>query len=118
MIYTSYFSKIKNLDDSYIIIGVTRFPPSKFKNNISFIAPSEWLLYKYKNNKINEKEYEEIYTKELDCKIDLFLEYLKRIQTNNKHIVLCCYEKSEKFCHRHILAKELNKRGFDIKELE
>lgn len=118
MIYTSYFAKAKKLDDNYIIVGITRFPPSKFKNNISFIAPSENLLYQYKINKINEKEYEKIYLKELYCNIDLLATYLKKIQQNNKHIVLCCYESSEKFCHRHILARELNKRGFNIKELE
>lgn len=64
---------------------------------------------------ITEQEYEKIYLREIQCDIDWFAEYLKLLEQHNQHIVLCCYEGSDKFCHRHILAKELNKKGFDIK---
>lgn len=68
MIYTSYFAKSKKLNDDYLVLGITRFPPTKLKENISFIAPSEELLYKYKTGKVSEEEYEEIYLKEMSKK--------------------------------------------------
>ena len=117
MIYTSYFAKAKKLNDGYLVLGITRFPPSKLKENIAFIAPSEELLYKYKTGKVSEEEYEKIYLKEVGTNIDLFAQYLD-VLGKDKHVVMCCYESSDKFCHRHILARELNKRGFNIKELK
>lgn len=117
MIYTSYFAKAKKLNDEYLVLGITRFPPKNFTNNLECIAPSRELLNKWKNKEVDEAEYEKIYLREINIYIDWFAEYLRLLQEHNKHVVMCCYESSDKFCHRHILARELNKRGFNIKEL-
>jgi len=36
--------------------------------------------------------------------------------SGGKDIVLCCYEKTGEFCHRHVLA-ELLKNYFEVEEL-
>ena len=34
-----------------------------------------------------------------------------------KDIALVCYEKSEDFCHRHLVAKWLKENGYNVEEL-
>lgn len=36
----------------------------------------------------------------------------------NKDILLCCYEKPEDFCHRHILAEWFTFNGYNCEELK
>lgn len=115
-VYTSYYANDK-LKDGYIILGVSRKP---YKDIYSYvdIAPSEALLNKYKDCEINSIEFTRLYREEIKDKVDDFSDILKSLlEQNSKKIVLCCYEGKGKFCHRHILAKELEKCGINVEEV-
>ena len=117
-IYTSYFANWRNFPEGSLKIGVTRFPPAYWEDeiNLAVLAPSEDLLRRYKNRQIDEYVFKTIYLTELADRglasktvRDLLMSVAKK-----RDIVLCCYEKPEEFCHRHILAEWL---GEDVKEL-
>lgn len=117
MIYTSYFANWRNFPRDSLIIGVTRFPPSNIEFNIDKLAPSANLLRRYQNKEIDEYVFEVEYKRELresGLTPDKVKEMLNKI-SYNKDIILCCYEKTGEFCHRHILAKWL---GDNINEYE
>lgn len=120
MIYTSYFNKVKNLNDNYKVVGITRFPPKNIINCF-FVAPSKDLLIAYKNNLISQEQYAIEYMKQLNNNknnIMKLVEYLNQYNNDKyKHIVMCCYEKSQDFCHRHILSKYLMNFDLNVSEL-
>ena len=117
-IYTSYFANWRNFPEGSLMIGVTRFPPTFWENgiNIAALAPSEDLLRRYKNKQIDEYVFKTIYLTELADRgfNSKAVRNLLNAVSKNRDIVLCCYEKPEDFCHRHILAEWL---GEDVKEL-
>lgn len=122
MIYTSYFANLMKLDKSkYLPIGITRFPPNWFRgHNIEMVAPSKELLFKLKNKEIDEDTYKIRYLNDLESKKEQIINYFNMLnRPYEKDIVLCCYEKSEDFCHRHILSDWLNNNilNINIKEL-
>lgn len=112
IVTTSYFSNWRKFKDDQDIYSIVRLKPkwSKYKNIIEF-APSTKLLRLYKDNKISEIEYIDMYRKEQE-KID-HLKILNSLKSDN--IVLICYEKTEDFCHRHILLKMLEEKGVNVK---
>lgn len=117
MIYTSYFSSKKyNKEDG---ISIARY--NKFWDGESYplLYPSASLLAWWKG--IPKKAAKE----------DWFTEqyergyYQETLNKLNPHIVaaelegkvLLCYEKSEDFCHRHLVAEWLRSYGYEVKEL-
>lgn len=122
MIYTSYFAKAKSLEDKFIVVGITRYPPKWFNGkNFEYLAPTSNLLMKYKNGEISEEMFEVQYRtmlKNIKPYLESMVDRLKLYNTSlDKHVVLCCYEKSDDFCHRHLLANELKEEyELDIKE--
>lgn len=123
-IYTSYFAKLNKIKDKgYHPISIARFTPNGvLVDEFKSAAPSLNLLDKIKSGLITNDEYENIYRKEIDFRLDMnnVLEAFNKISSMNdgKDIVLLCYEKPNDFCHRHIFAKIFNeKTGIKIKEL-
>lgn len=117
MIYTSYFSSKKyNKEDG---ISIARY--NKFWDGESYplLYPSANLLAWWK--KLPKKEQYNIWLRD-QYEQAYFYETLNKL---NPHIVaaelegkvLLCYEKSEDFCHRHIVAKWLERYGYEVKEL-
>lgn len=114
MIYTSYFGNYKNFPAEGYIIGVTRWPPGDVENCID-LAPSEKLLRQFKNKEIDEFIFKLKYINELNqLNKEKYRKYLFDLEQVYHNIILCCYEKSNEFCHRHILAEWLN---LNIKEI-
>jgi len=108
-IKTSYFANYKQ--DNAVSIAFSTpnwFKGEKYKK----LAPPKKLLFDYKSGLVNEKEYREIYLKEVLNKLNPS-EIAKEL--NNK--VLLCYEKSEDFCHRRLAAEWLED-NLDIKVKE
>lgn len=111
MIYTSYFAKIKDYPDMSFV-SVSRFTPKAIKIPVLlYLAPSSDVLRDYKEDK------------DLDKFIRKFNKQLKMLDAdtvasalNNR--VLVCYEKSDDFCHRHIIAQWLRNHGYEVEELE
>ena len=80
------------------------------------LAPQEDLLWKFKNKQIDEFVFEVKYRKQLES-LDkkIWVDALTKLDEIYNNVVLCCYEKKDDFCHRHILADWLN---INIKEIE
>lgn len=111
MIYTTYFAKTKKIEDKDKLVAITRFLPKNIKmKSFAKLAPSAELLKKYKNDKNQDyfKNKFEAYLETLDVdKIATFLD----------GYILCCYEKTGDFCHRHLVSAWFNKHGYPCEEL-
>lgn len=112
-VFTSYFDNVGYLtEQGFACVGISRFPPEKFKdNNLYIIAPSVELLAKVKNGEYTKEQYKYAYLSQIRminvAEICKAIENVA-IETGNDDVVLCCYEAPDLFCHRHILAEYLN----------
>lgn len=118
-IVTSYFANAKELRASgYTIVSISRYNPRFLTGVISYkqVAPSAYLLGHYRKYK-DINHYLSIY-KHMLLNMDekQVAEDLWNL-TNGRPIALCCYERPDDFCHRHLVAAWLNtKLGLNIKE--
>ena len=112
MIYTGYYSKIKEYADSgLILLSIYRTKPEFAKSCIDIpqLFPSDKILWDHKKGKIDEMEYTSKYLDQLnELGVDRII---KMIQIFGDNVVLLCWESPEKFCHRHILADYINKNS-------
>ena len=118
MIYTSYFAHLKNIPSTITPIAICMKSPDFCKLEYKKLAPS-WSIYKewklLEDDNLYTLRFYEERLKPLDPQqvvTDLY-----NLANNNKDIVLLCYEKPLKFCHRHLVADWLSHRGFPCKEL-
>lgn len=121
MIFTSYFSLTKKLIEAgYEPISISRFPPKFFDGKKALgLAPSEYILKRYKNKEIDEEQYTKEYIEYLESRRDKIIEYLTKLSLSERKVVFLCYEKSGDFCHRRILADWFNKNtGFSCEEID
>lgn len=119
-IFTSYFAVARSLDpDLYFVVSISRFPPRWFSGlRCLSLAPSKDLLFDYKSG-LSEAVYTRRYRHELSELFDL-REVFQNLAmfSKGRDMVLCCYEKSGEFCHRHILSDIVfEKYGYRINEL-
>ena len=116
MIYTSYFSSRKyKLEDEVAIARWCSFWPGPI---FKALAPSEELLSWWKSLPLEEQAridaqdfYEKLYRAHLS-KLNLV-----EIATILDGKTLLCFERSDEFCHRHIVAKWLREADFKCEEL-
>lgn len=117
MAYTSYFAKIRKFPKDIVPIGIAVFNPKGYKGLVyKKLAPTPQILNNWKLNK-NEEEYIRCYKHQILDNLDaniVFEELVALSKTNN--FALCCYEKSEDFCHRHIVADWFRSNGIVIEE--
>lgn len=117
MIYTSYFANIKKLPSDIIPIAICGKRPLNW-TGLSYpkLAPKKSFFLEWKKNNDNNY-YIEHFQKEV---LNLLQpqEVIKELYllSNGKDIALICYESSDKFCHRHLVAKWLNENGLNVKE--
>lgn len=101
-IRTSYFAKYKESDG----VSIALITPFWFKGeSYRFLAPTWKILEEIRNSNhtlADQATYEEKYRKEILSKLDPRL-----IAQCCEGKVLLCYEKTGKFCHRHIVARWL-----------
>ena len=116
-IYTSYFGNSKKLQQAGIkVIGISLYPPRWF-NGISLkqVAPAKSILFA---NGQTQEEYTRRYISEVLSQQDM-QQFLKTVEqaSGGQDVALCCYEKPEDFCHRHILADWIKEKlGIEISE--
>lgn len=116
-IYTSYFGNSKKLQQAGIkVIGISLYPPRWF-NGISLkqVAPTKSILFA---NGQTQEDYTRRYRSEVLSQQDM-QQFLKTVEqaSGGQDVALCCYEKPEDFCHRHILADWIReKSGIEISE--
>ena len=112
MIYTGYYSKIKEYADlglTLLSISTTKPEFAKSCIDIPQLFPSNKILWDHKKGKIDEMEYTSKYLDQLnELGVDRII---KMIQIFGDDVVLLCWESPEKFCHRHILADYINKNS-------
>lgn len=117
MIYTGYYSKIKEYADSGLtLLSISRTKPEFAKSCIDIpqLFPSDKILWDYKKGKIDDMEYTSKYLDQLnELGVD---KIIKMIQIFGDNVVLLCWESPEKFCHRHILADYINKNSCVVVE--
>lgn len=115
-IYTSYFANISKLKENDITpISIALYNPSWYKGySLGCLAPSEFILKdqkEHKNDELYEKRYRE-FIEPIFYNRDALLNAIENL-SDGKDVALCCYEKPDDFCHRHIVAS-LFKEKFDI----
>ena len=112
MIYTGYYSKIKEYADAGLrLLSISRTKPGFAKDCVDVppLFPDEKILWDYKKGDIDEMEYTSKYLAQLD---DIGIDrIIKTIQIFGDDVVLLCWESPEKFCHRHILADYINRNS-------
>lgn len=123
MIYTSYYGNYRKFKGMFRV-SISRTAPSNSCDiQLIKLAPTADLLQKHKSNLITDNEYTSIYHNQLlrlenDGYIDKFVKALSTLQELHEDVVLLCYEKTGKFCHRHLLTEYLNNNhNTNIREL-
>lgn len=120
--YTSYYGNLKNLlsnDIIPIVISTSHPKISDLKYICKELSPGWELINGYKLDIKDNIDPTIRYTKNYIEKLDKFdisdwiriYNWIAGIcETNNLYkVALMCYEKPGDFCHRHILAKYINK---------
>lgn len=109
---TSYFSK-SGKDENAVAIS-QKVPPGYNGRTYKKLAPPWELVRKYKSGSVEEKMFEQMYRKEVLNKLDS----AQVVKDLGADAVLLCWEGSDKFCHRRIVAMWLEEElGIDVKEL-
>ena len=104
-VYTSYYAKLSKIPESFYPIAISCTVPDgiNIPRYVS-LAPPYSILSRYKEDKDStayEVEYRETVLSHLEK--DKVLRQLERM-SGGKDVVLMCYERSDSFCHRHIVA--------------
>lgn len=110
--HTTYYARLRHLDvDKYAFISISRkIPPNTPCVLYDALAPSATLLQAYKHNIYSQvafsKRYVRTLSRKLTCKcvIDAIVD-----MAGNKIPVLVCWEGRDKFCHRHLVIKWLQR---------
>ena len=117
MIFTSYFGNFKNIKNPVSICGKA---PDFYKGpQYKKLAPKYSFFRDYKDGKIGEQEYTELYREQVLNHLNAN-DVVKDIESfyPNDDVTLICYEKPGDFCHRHIVAEWLIENGFQSEELK
>ena len=108
---TSYFVKSGNHPNAVSIAG--KSPDWYLGKELKVLAPKYWFFKKYKEDG-DEEFYIEQYQKEVLDKLDPVEIY----NMLGEDAIILCWEKSGKFCHRHLVARWIEKYlNIDIKEI-
>lgn len=119
-IFTGYFAKAKNYPDTITQVSIAQYAPKEYRGyEYKELAPSEKILHDYKKTR-NVAMYISSFNQQVLSKktADDVVADLIMLTHNAKKIVLLCYEKSENFCHRHIVAEWLTQAGYPVVELD
>ena len=98
---TSYFSKLKTLKltPKNLVSIAVKNPPGFNVRKYNKLCPPWEIIVKYKNGG-DKDEYTTNYHKMVLDKLDPQKVY----NSLGENAVLLCWESSEKFCHRHLVA--------------
>lgn len=117
-IYTSYFGNYRNFPANSVAVSITQFPPKGWKGlELKSLAPSVEKLIEFKHKEIDEFMFSQHFLTQLKKDWNFkarIITLLKHLDQEYGNVILCCYERPNEFCHRHIVADWLD---LDIKEL-
>ena len=112
---TSYYSspKIREIDKEKLVSIAGRAPHFFKGREYKKLAPKRWFFVKYKEDN-DEQFYTEQYEKEVLSQLDP----QKVLEEIGEDSIILCWEKSGKFCHRHLIAKWLSENlNIEVNEL-
>lgn len=122
MIYTTCFANLRNLPHNITPISICAKAPSWY-NGLEYknLAPSYDILIEWKSDP-NEERYirrfnDEILSKLNQDEVINDLGFLCEFN-QSKHIALVCYEKSDDFCHRHLVSEWLRNNDYNVEEFK
>ena len=117
MIYTSYFSSRKYKPEDGV--SIARWAPFWHGYNFKQLAPSRELLKWWKSLPLEDQEKTEYKQYYKDLYVQQILSELNpaKVAEMLDGKTLLCFERSDEFCHRHIVAKWLREAGFECEEL-
>lgn len=99
---TSYYAKSASHPDA---VSIASRAPDWYKGReYKILAPKYWFFKKYKDDG-DELFYTEHFQSEILNRLDPAEVY----QALGENAVLLCWEKTGKFCHRHLVARWLEK---------
>ena len=125
MLYTTYFYKINQLSNETKKLIITRFPPKwfdilKYPNTyiVKELAPYAETLLEYKKDN-NWDKYVERFNKQMQENhiMSIMLDKLELKLSQGFDYALICYEKDYTHCHRYLIAKYLEGKGIEWKEI-
>lgn len=117
-IYTSYYAKSKKIPEDIVRISIAGKAPEYYTGiQYKALAPKYGFFMEWKKNHNNDFYVKHFYSEVLD-NLNPKDVYNKLHELSvGKDCVLLCYEKSDDFCHRHIVAKWLEDNlGIIVKE--
>lgn len=112
MIFTSNYAR-DGEDPNAVAISVR--PPKWYKGkHYPLLAPTWKIVHEKQQGIINDEQYTELYFKILEMRKLNVVEVLEDIGEN---AILLCYEKSDDFCHRRLVADWIKREtGVDVPE--
>ena len=115
-IYTTYFAALRKLPSDICVISIAQKQPTASFMSYKRLAPPWYILKDYKADN-DENKYVERYNELVLNNLDPHKVYedLKRY-SQGRDVALVCYERPEKFCHRHLVAKWLTDAGHFVEE--
>ena len=120
MIYTSYFAQIKKFPDNFEPICIARWKPKWYRGRIEVgLAPTDSLLRWWRASNKDEQaqaKFRQQYLGMLNHYSPIAVANILQTLANDKIPILLCFEKSDDFCHRHILAEWFNQHGIECEE--
>jgi len=120
MLYTSYFGNIKKLEENGLVpIAICGGVPEWWGTRPWYkkLAPKWKFFSEWKENHDN-LFYIKHFQEEVLSKLNPEQVYhdLYTLASETMNFAMICYEKPREFCHRHLVADWLTKRGFTTKE--
>ena len=112
MIWTTYFAQAKKIEDKSKLISIARFTPKGANMNAYLaLAPTPEILRNYKDTG-DEEAFVADFCEQVLSKISP-----AKVAKDLEGKIICCYEKTDAFCHRHIVAQWLEHHGIKCKEM-
>ena len=117
---TSYFAKFSRLPKEeksrFMPILISTSLPKWFLNSEEYyieyktLAPSRNNVFNLKNDYISQEDFTNVYLDKLKgLDMEQILEDIYDLEgMTDSEVIFLCYEKSDDFCHRHILREYLN----------
>lgn len=113
MIYTGYYAKHGKLKNAVSIsIYVPKWLPNML--HLPIFAPTWELVNNVHKKIITEEQYSVQFLELIDSRKVPWTEIIDQFDEK----ILCCFEKSGDFCHRHLVAVLLEEHGAIVKEKE
>lgn len=121
-LYTSYFAKVKQLQESGFnnLVCVAGYAPKFFYDtpNARFypdLAPRRGWFWEWKNGHLSNDWYIAKYNETVLSKLNPE----KVVEDLGDNAVMLCYEKPGDFCHRHLIADWIAKNtGMTVEEVD